>query len=91
MFYIQLFYFKNEWIAHPLFFGDVSESLRSLTTNERCELIAQVAHQKWATMSNSLRLLRGNERMSEKMEKTVFDLKNSKNIFFFKFLFVFSF
>ena len=28
--------------------GDVSESLRSLTKNERCEQIAQVAHQKWA-------------------------------------------
>ena len=44
---------------------DVSGSLRSLTKNERCEKIAQVAHQKWTTMSNSLRLLRGNERMSE--------------------------
>ena len=28
--------------------SDVSESLRSLTKNERCEPIAQVAHQKWA-------------------------------------------
>ena len=28
--------------------SDVSESLRSLTKNERCERIAQVAHQKWA-------------------------------------------
>ena len=26
--------------------GDVSESLRSLTKNERCERITQVAHQK---------------------------------------------
>ena len=42
--------------------SDVSESLRSLTKNERCERIAQVAHQKWATMSDSLRSLRGNER-----------------------------
>ena len=29
--------------------SDVSESLRSLTKNEWCERIAQVAHQKWAT------------------------------------------
>ena len=50
-------------LAHFLFFGEqcerfaqdrsfplsnVSESLRSLTKNERCERIAQVAHQKWA-------------------------------------------
>ena len=37
--------------------SDVSESLRSLTKNERCEWIAQVAHQKWANderMSDSL-------------------------------------
>ena len=43
--------------------SDVSESLRLLTKNERCEQIAQVAHQKWATMSDSLRSLRGNERL----------------------------
>ena len=36
--------------AHFLFFG------------ERCEWIAHFAHQKWATMSDSLRSLRGNER-----------------------------
>ena len=42
----------------PLFLmSDVSKSLRSLTKNERCERIAQVAHQKWATMSDSLRSL----------------------------------
>ena len=28
--------------------SDVSKSLSSLTKNERCEQIAQVAHQKWA-------------------------------------------
>ena len=42
----------------------VSESLRSLTKNERCEGIAQVAHQKLATMSD---WLRGNERDSERI------------------------
>ena len=43
----------------------VSKSLRSIINNERCERIPQVAYQKWATMSNSLRLLTKNERMSE--------------------------
>ena len=42
MFYIQFFYWKNERIAHFLFFG------------ERCEWIAQVAHQKWAMWANRL-------------------------------------
>ena len=50
MFFIGFFLKKNEWFAHSLFFG------------ERCEQIAQVVHQKWATMSHSLMLLRGNER-----------------------------
>ena len=40
MFYIRFFYLKNERIAHSLFFG------------ERCEWIAQVAHQKWAMWAN---------------------------------------
>ena len=35
--------------------SNVSDSLKLLTKNERCEQIAQVAHQKWATMCNSLR------------------------------------
>ena len=82
MFYIQFFYWKNERIAHFLFFG------------ERCEWIAQVAHQKWAMWANRsghspkmsdheqfaqvaqrkwaivrelLRLLTKNERMSESL------------------------
>ena len=42
--------------------GDVSESLRSLTKNERCERITQVAHQKWATMSDLLRSLTKNKQ-----------------------------
>ena len=33
--------------------SNVSESLRSLTKNERCERIAQVAHQKWAPFAFS--------------------------------------
>ena len=58
--------------------SDVSESLRSLTKNERCERIAQVAHQKWAMWANrsgrspkmsdvskSLRSLTKNERCEQ--------------------------
>ena len=42
--------------------SDVSELLRSLTKNKRCEQIAQVAHQKRATMNDLLSSLRGNEQ-----------------------------
>ena len=56
-------YWKNEWIALSSFLvSDVSESLIALKSNEQCERMAQVAHQKWATMSDSLRSLRGNEQ-----------------------------
>ena len=44
--------------------SDVSKLLRSLTKNEQCERIAQVTHQKWATMSKSLRSLTKNERIA---------------------------
>ena len=52
----SLFFCKRcEWIARsgrsPKM-SDVSKSLRSLTKNERCERIAQVAHQKWAMWAN---------------------------------------
>ena len=41
MFYIcTVFYLKNEWITHSLFFG------------ERCEWIALVAQQKWVMWAN---------------------------------------
>ena len=63
MFYIWFFILTNERIAYSLFSGERCEcSLRLPTKNERCERIAQVAHQKWVTMSDSLRSLRGNER-----------------------------
>ena len=92
MFYIRFFYWKNEQIAHFLFFG------------ERCEWIAQVAHQKWAMwanpsgrspkmrnhewlaqvaqrkwaiMSESLRSLTKNERMSESL---IFGQKNCDSL-----------
>ena len=60
--------FIEKWVNHSFLLissflvSDVSDSLISLKSNERCERIAQFAHQKWATMSNLLRSLRGNER-----------------------------
>ena len=38
----------SESLIPSFLVSDVSESFRSLTKNERCEQIAQVAHQKWA-------------------------------------------
>ena len=55
--------------------SNVSVSLRSLTKNEQCERFAQVAQQKWATMSESLRLLTKNERMSKSL---IFSQKNER-------------
>ena len=49
--------------------SNVSESLRSLTKNEWCERIAQVAHQKWATLIKLLRLLTKNEQISDSLKK----------------------
>ena len=48
---------------HSFPLSDVSKLLRSLFKNEWCERIAFVAHQKWATMSDSLTSLRENERL----------------------------
>ena len=45
----------------------MSDLLRLLTKKEQCEQIAQVAHQKWATMSYLLRLLTKNEQMSKSL------------------------
>ena len=63
MYYIRVFYLKNERLAHSLLVSDVGKPLRSLTKNEWYERIAQAPHQKWATMSNSLRSLTKNERL----------------------------
>ena len=71
MFYLRFFIKKknSEKLANRSFLlissflvSDVSESLISLKSNEQCKRIAQVAHQKWVTMTDSLRLLRENER-----------------------------
>ena len=51
----------SELLISSFLVSNVSESLRLLTKNERCEQIAQVAHQKWVNMSNSITSLRGNE------------------------------
>ena len=59
--------------------SDVSESLRSLTKNERCERISQVVHQKWVTMSESLTK---NERIAHFLDQIahslIFSQKNEQ-------------
>ena len=42
----------SESLISSFLVSDVRESLRSLTKNERCEQIDQVAHQKWAMWAN---------------------------------------
>ena len=47
MFYIRFLFLKmNDSLIPSFLMSDVSELLRMLTKNERCELFAQVAHQK---------------------------------------------
>ena len=48
--FIYVFWFKkmSDSLIPSLLVNDVSESHRSLTKNEECERIAQVAYQKWA-------------------------------------------
>ena len=73
--------------------SDVSESLISLKSNERCERITQVAHherfaqvvqRKWAIVSELLRSLTKNERMSESLiflsESLIFWQKTSDSL-----------
>ena len=65
MFYICFLILKNDNLLIPSsLMSNVSESLMLLTKNERCEQIAQVANQKWATMSKSLRSLTKNEQIA---------------------------
>ena len=59
---------------HSNWMSDVSESLISLKSNERCEWIAQFAHQKWSTMSDSLRLF---IFLSESLIHSFFDKKRA--------------
>ena len=82
MFYIQLFYFKNERIPHSLFFGERCEGIAQVThqkwamwaNRSGCspkksnhERFTQVAQTKWAIVSELFRLLTKNERMSESL------------------------
>ena len=62
--FIYVFWFKemSDLLIPSFLMSVVSELIRSLTKNKRCEQITQVAHQKWATMSDSLTSLRGNEQ-----------------------------
>ena len=75
--FLYVFWFKemSDLLIPSFLMSVVSELIRSLTKNKRCEQITQVAHQKWATMSD---LFRGNERLwanhsgrSPKMSKRV--------------------
>ena len=54
----------RESLISSFLVSDVSESLILLKSNEWCEQIAQVAHQKWETMSDSLRSLMINEQIA---------------------------
>ena len=45
--------------------SNVSESLRSLTKNKRCEGMAQVAHQKWAICSGCSQKMSNHERIAQ--------------------------
>ena len=72
---VQLLPSKQGWeFAHSLillksnerFWAIRSDRSRQMSDHEQ---IAQVAQSKWATVSDSLRLLRGNERMSDSLKK----------------------
>ena len=87
---------QDKWVT-------VSESLRSLMTNERPwathsgrlrqmsdrERIAQVSHDKWATVRDSLRSLMINEWMNDSLRK--FWQKNLNSYFSVCFIYVFLF
>ena len=65
MFSIQFFFEKmSELLISSFLVSVVSESLKSLTKNER---FAHVAQRKWAILSESLRSLTKNEQMSESL------------------------
>ena len=80
MFYIGFFNLKKwmrDSLIPSFLVSDVSKSLRWLTKNERCERllrsltknerwerIAQVAHQKWATISESLKSITKHEQIA---------------------------
>ena len=61
------FFLTSDLLIPSFLMSYVSKSLRWLTKNEWCEQIAQVAHQKWATISKSLRSFTKNERTSKSL------------------------
>ena len=62
MFCIRFLFSKlSDSLIPSLLMSNVSKLPRSLTKNEGCGQIAQVAHQKWATLSDSLRSQTKNE------------------------------
>ena len=62
--FLYVLCFTSDSLIPSFLMSDVSKLLRLLTKNERCEQIAQVTHQKWATMSHLPRLLTKNERIT---------------------------
>ena len=63
---LKVFYIKNfKKMSESLIFAHLPQFCEWIAhfaqNNERCEQMAHFAHQKWATMSDSLRSLRGNE------------------------------
>ena len=68
--FIYVFWFKkmSDSIIPSFLMSDVSKSLRLLTKNERCEQIAQVAHQKramWANRSGRSPKMSNHERFAQ--------------------------
>ena len=52
-------------LISSFFVSDVSESLISLKSNERCERIAQVTHQKWAMWANPSEEMSDHEQIAQ--------------------------
>ena len=77
-------FLTSNFLILSFLMSDVSKLLRSLTRNEWCERIAQVAHQQWATMSNSLRsLTKKYQPKIEGMSKSLVVLANRSFAHFF--------
>ena len=78
--YVFLFKKMSNSLIPSFLMSDVSESLRWLTKNERCERIAQVPHQNWATMSNLLRLLTKNKQKWANMSESLRSLTKNEQM-----------
>ena len=66
-FFVRYFVRLKNRASPSFLMSNVSESRWALTTNERFEQMAQVAHQKWATKRDLLRSLTKNEEMSKSL------------------------